>query len=94
MSEALGVALVVPKSVAEEALAQIQPDFGSGTYTGLSKTWMFLFRSSGKFIGTCRSAVFEAAQGSHLVWRIKHSQPQSLAGSNPLHLFCRSSLLP
>lgn len=70
MSEALGAALVVPKSAAEEALAQIQPVSGSGTYPGLSKMRMFSFRSGGKFIGTCRSAVFEAARGSHLVWRI------------------------
>lgn len=70
MSEALRVALVVPKCVAEEALAQIQPVFGRRTYPGLSKTRMFSFRSGGKFIGTCRSAVFEAARGSHLVWRI------------------------
>lgn len=60
MSEALGIALVVPKCVAEEALAQVQPVFGRGAYPGLSKTRMFSFRSGGKFIGTRRSAMFEA----------------------------------
>lgn len=51
MSEALGVALVVPKCVAEEALAPVQPVFGSGTYRGCPKRGCFHSGAVGSSLG-------------------------------------------
>lgn len=45
MSEALRVALVVPKCIAEEALAQIQPVLDRETCLGLSETAYGCFHS-------------------------------------------------